>query len=100
VTGVAEAAMEVTPEAEMLPVRWRRQVVVVELTALVEAAPRLVGRPTTTPAVPSVSTAAGRRTVVPGNTETGRPIESRAYGGRLCLTPLDSSAITGTWSYP
>jgi len=101
-TVVEEAAMGVTPEAEVLPVRQRRrrQVAVVEPTELVEAAPRLVGRRTTTTEVPSASTAAGRRTAVPGSTETGRPTESRAYGGRLCLTPPDSSATTGTWSCP
>jgi len=101
-TVVVESVMGVQQEVEVLPVqqRRRRQVAVVEPTALAEAAPRLVGRRITTPAVPSALTAAGRRTAVPGNTETGHPTESRAYGGRLCSTPPDSSATTGTWSYP
>jgi len=101
-TVVAEVEMGVPQEAEVLPVqrRRRRQVAVVEPTALVEVAPRLVGHRITTPAVPSASTAAGRRTAVPGSTETGRPTESRAYGGRLCSTPPDSSATTGTWLCP
>jgi len=101
-TVVAEAEMGVPPEVEVLPVqrRRRRQVAVVEPTALVEAALRLAGRRITTPAVPSALTAADRRTAVPGSTETGHPTESRAYGGRLCLTPPDSSATTGTWSCP
>jgi len=93
---VAEAVMGVTPEAEVPQPRLQRQ----RQVAVVVAAPQLVGRRTTTLEVPSVSTAAGKRTVVPGSTETGRPTESKAYDGRLCLTPQDSSATTGIWSYP
>jgi len=96
VTVVAEAVMGVTPEVEVPQPRLQRQ----RQVAVVVAAPRLVGRRTTTLEDPSVSTAAGKRTVVPGSTETGRPTESRAYDGRLCLTPPDSSATTGIWSYP
>jgi len=97
VTVVAEVVMGVTLEAEVPQPRLQRQHQVV---VVVVAAPRLVGHRTTTLEVPSVSTAAGKRTVVPGSTETGHPTESRAYDGRLCLTPPDSSATTGIWSYP
>jgi len=95
VTVVAEVVMGVTPEAEVLQARPRRQR---QAAVVVVAAPRLVGRHTTTLAVPSVSMVAGKRTAVPGSTETGHPTESRAYDGRLCLTPPDNSATTGIWS--